>query len=99
MNCTYTLTYLTLSYWKLIATLFVCLFVSLYHINVPVEHMQVTDMGTNRSLLMGYNAILLQQIHVARDHLHVLSHRHDNTWTAFCEPVSGTGWSKLVTRR
>ena len=34
--------------------------------------------GTDRSLLMGYDAILLR--HIARDLLHVLSHRHDNTW-------------------
>ena len=43
--------------------------------------------GTDRSLLTGHNALLLRRI--ARDLLHVISHRHghDNTWTAFGEPV------------
>ena len=38
---------------------------------------------------MGQDALLLQMI--ARDPLHALSHRHDNTWMVFCEPVIGTG--------
>ena len=48
--------------------------------------------GTDRSLLTGHDALLLQQI--ARDLLHVLSHRHDNTWTAFYEPVGNTAGNK-----
>ena len=34
--------------------------------------------GTDRSLLIGHDALLLQQI--AGDLLHALSHRCDNTW-------------------
>ena len=37
--------------------------------------------GTDRSPLTGQNALLLRQI--ARDLLHALLHRHNNTWTAF----------------
>ena len=37
--------------------------------------------GTDRSLLMGHNALLLRQI--ARDLLHASLHRHNDTWTAF----------------
>ena len=33
--------------------------------------------------------LLLRQI--ARDLLHALSHRHDNTWAAFVAPVVSTG--------
>ena len=50
--------------------------------------------GTDRSLLTGHNALLLRQI--ARDLLHALSHRHNNTWTAFVEPVVSTGGNKLI---
>ena len=53
------------------------LFVQLNHINVPVQHMQA---GTNRSLLTGSDALPLRQI--ARDLLHVLSHRYDSTWNS-----------------
>ena len=42
---------------------------------------------------MGHDALLLHQI--ARDLLHALSHRHDNTWTAFGEPVLGTSWGQV----
>ena len=38
----------------------------------------LTVVGTDRSLLMGHNALLLRQI--ARDLLHAISHRHDTTW-------------------
>ena len=38
---------------------------------------------------MEHDALLLGQI--ARDLLHALLHRHNNTWTAFFEPVVGTG--------
>ena len=41
--------------------------------------------GTDRSLLTGHNALLLQQI--ARDILDAFSHRHDYTWTTFVESV------------
>ena len=34
--------------------------------------------GTDRSLLTGHDVLLLKQI--ARDLLHAVSHRHDNTW-------------------
>ena len=51
-----------------------------YHINIPVQHMQAKR--TDGSLLVGYNALLLLQI--ARDLLHALSHRLDNTWHSFC---------------
>ena len=71
------------------------MFVCLNHINVPV----LTHAGhieTDRSLLTGHNALLLRQI--ARDLLHALLHRHNNTWTAFFEPVVGTGGSESVTQ-
>ena len=58
---------------------------------------QAGYIGTNRSLLTGHNTLLLQQI--ARDLLHALSHRHNNTLTAFGEPVGGTDENKLVTLR
>ena len=45
-------------------------------------------------LLIGHDALLLRQI--ARDLLHALSNRHDSTWTAFGEPVVGTGGEKLT---
>ena len=35
---------------------------------------------------MGHDALLLLQ--KARDLLHALSHRHDNTWMAFGEPIA-----------
>ena len=72
---------------------FVCLFVCLYHINVPVLA-HAGHIGTDRSLLMGHNALRLRQI--VRDLLHALSHRHDNTWTAFVEPVVNTGGSSSI---
>ena len=34
---------------------------------------------------------------IARDFLTALSHRHDSTWTAFGEPVVGTGGEKSIT--
>ena len=34
--------------------------------------------GTDRSLLMGHDALRLQQI--AEDIVHAVSHRYDNTW-------------------
>ena len=40
------------------------------------------------------DALLLRLI--ARDLLHALSHRHDNTWTVSGEPVVGTGGDKGV---
>ena len=64
------------------------LFVCLNHINVPVLA-HAGHIGTDRSLLTGHDALLLQQI--ASGLLHALSHRHDNTWTAFVEPVVRTG--------
>ena len=51
--------------------------------------------GTDRSLLTGYDTLLLRQI--ARDLVHALSHRHDSKWTTFGEPVIGTGGEKLIT--
>ena len=50
--------------------------------------------GTEISLLTGHNALLLRQ--KARDLLHALLHRHNNTWTAFFEPVVGTGGNELI---
>ena len=50
--------------------------------------------GTDRSLLTGHDALLLRQI--ARDLLHALSHRHDDTWTAFVEPFVNTGGNKSI---
>ena len=38
--------------------------------------------GTDRSLLTEHNAPLLR--HIARDLLHALSHKHDNTWHGLC---------------
>ena len=52
--------------------------------------------GTDRSLLMGHNALLLRQI--ARDLLHASLHRHNDTWTAFFVPVIGTGGNELITQ-
>ena len=59
--------------------------------------MHAGHIGTDRSLLTGHNALLLRQI--ARDLLHTLLHRHNsnNTWTAFGEPVVGTGGDKFTT--
>ena len=34
---------------------------------------------------------------LAGDLLHALSHRHENTWTAFVEPVVSTGGDKKKT--
>ena len=50
------------------------------HIKVPVLA-HAGHIGTDRSLLTGHNPLLLRQI--ARDLLHALLHRHNNTWTAF----------------
>ena len=58
--------------------------------------MHAGHIGTDRSLLTGHNALLLRQI--ARDLLHALLHSHNNTWTAFFEPVVGTGGSKSITQ-
>ena len=69
-------------------------FVCLNHINVPVQHIRF--IGTDRSLLTGHNTLLLWQI--AKDLFHALPHRHDNIWTAFGEPVVGTGGDKLISR-
>ena len=44
------------------------------------------------SLLTGHDALLLQLI--ARNLIHASSHRLDDTWTAFDEPVVGTGGNK-----
>ena len=49
----------------------------------------------DRDLLTGHDALLLRQM--AGDLLHALSHRHDSTWTAFGEPVVGTGGEKFIT--
>ena len=43
--------------------------------------MHAGHIETDISLLMGHNALLIRQI--AKDHLHALLHRHNNTWTAF----------------
>ena len=51
---------------------------------------------SGRSLVTGHNALLLRQI--TRDLLHAISHGHDNTWTAFVEPVVGTGENKSITQ-
>ena len=48
--------------------------------------------GIDRSLQMGHDALPLR--HMARDLLHALSHTYDSTWTAFDEPVVGTGGEK-----
>ena len=50
--------------------------------------------GTDRSLLTEYDALLLGQI--ARDLLHASLHRHNDTWTAFFEPVVGTGGNSSI---
>ena len=52
--------------------------------------------GTDGSLLMGHDALLLRRI--ARDLLHASSHRHNDTWTAFFEPVVSTGGNKSITQ-
>ena len=64
--------------------LFVCLF-DLAHAGY---------IWTDRSLLMAHDALLLRQ--TARDFLHALSHRHDDTWAAFVEPVVSTGGNKSI---
>ena len=51
--------------------------------------------GSDRSLLTGHDAPLVQQI--VRDLLHALSHRHDYTRTAFVEPIIGADGNKLIT--
>ena len=68
-------------------------FVCLNHINVPVLT-HAGHIGTDRSLLTGHNALLLRQ--TARDLLYALLHRHNNTWTAFFEPVVSTGGIELI---
>ena len=50
--------------------------------------------GTDRSLLMGHDVLLLRQI--ARDLLHASLHRHNDTWTAFLDPVVSTGRNSLI---
>ena len=49
--------------------------------------------GTDRSLLTGHNTLLLRQI--ARDLLHALLHRHNNTWTAFFETSRRHWWERV----
>ena len=67
-----------------------CFYESYYH--PCLTH--AGHIGTDRSLLTGHNALLLQQI--ARDLLHASLHRHDDTWTAFFEPVVGTGGNSSI---
>ena len=55
-----------------------CLFVS--DLRPCLAH--AGNIGTDRSLLMGHDALLLR--HMARDLLHALSDRHDNTWHNLC---------------
>ena len=49
--------------------------------------------GIVRSLLLGLDALLQRQIHVAWDLLSTLSHKHDIHSTAFDKQVNSTGWS------
>ena len=49
---------------------------------------------TDRSLLTEHDALLAQ---IARDLLHALLHRHNNTWTAFGKLVVGAGGDKFIT--
>ena len=58
--------------------LFVCLFVS-YSCPCPAY---VGYVGTGRCLLTGHHTLLFRQ--TARDPLHVLTHRYDNTWHVPC---------------
>ena len=44
-------------------------------------------------MLIEFHALLL-----ARDLLHALSHKHDNTWAAFVEPVVNTGGNESITQ-
>ena len=48
-----------------------------------------------KSTGLPHKALLLSQI--ARDLSHALSHKQDNTWIAFVEPVISTGENKLIT--
>ena len=50
--------------------------------------------GADRSLPVGHDTLLLQQ--TARDPLHTLSHRHDNIWAVFGEPVISTRDNILI---
>ena len=52
------------------------------------------DIGTDRGLLLGHDALLSRQM--ARDLLHALSHKHDNTRMIFGEPVIITGGDKPI---
>ena len=70
---------------------FVCL--CLNYIHPCLAH--AGHIGTDRSLLTEYDALFLRQI--ARDLSHAFLHRHNNTWTAFGEPVVSTGGDKLIT--
>ena len=49
--------------------------------------------STNRSLLTRHNTLLLWQI--ARDLLHALSHRHDNTWHSLCWTSHQHWWEQV----
>ena len=68
----------------------------LYHINGPIQHMQALPVyiGTDRRQMMGHQALLLW--HIARDLLHTVSHRHDNTWYCLCW-ISQYPWLESVT--
>ena len=66
---------------------------SLNHINVPV-YSTFRPYRDRQKLLTEYDAILLR--HIARDLLHALSHKHENTWTAFVEPVVSTGGNSSI---
>ena len=57
----------------------ICFFVFESYLRPCLTH--ADHIGTDRSLLTGHNALLLRQI--ARDLLHALLHRYNNTWTAF----------------
>ena len=69
------------SNWSTYTKNFVMFFFGLFESYSHPCSAYVGYIGTDRSLLTGHDAVLLQQI--ARDLLHALSHRHDNTWMAF----------------
>ena len=73
---------------------FLCLFIRVVvsYQHPCSQHMRVMQ-GQREA---GHDALLFRQI--ARDLLHALSQRHDNTGMAFGELVIGTGGNELITQ-
>ena len=57
--------------------------------------LHVVYKGIDRRLLTGHNALLLR--HIARDLLHALSYKHDNTWHGLWWTSWWHWWGKLIT--